>query len=47
MDQSVMADHVPGVLLPLSGTVGQVVDIQTHMIGGEILYLNIACKLDK
>ena len=47
MDQGVVIDHDPGMLLPFIGTVGQVIDIQTYMVRGEILHQNIARELDK
>ena len=42
-----MADDGASVLLPLAGTIGQVVDVQADVIRREVLDLNITRKLDE
>ena len=47
VDQAVMADHYVSVLFPFIGAVGQVIDVQAHMVRHEVLHLNIPRELDK
>ena len=47
VDQGVMVDHHLGVLILFIGPVGQVVDVQTHMVRREVLHLNIPCELNE
>ncbi len=47
MDQGVVADHCAGVRLPLSGAVGQVIDVNPHVLGRELLHQNITRETDE
>ncbi len=47
MDQSIVTDHGAGVLLPLAGAVGQVVDVDTYMFRRQLLHQNITCETDE